>query len=290
MAASSQRPKPRASRAQLTTQFTTVVGMSLTLFMVGMLGMAALFGQWASLKLQQHVHIQVHLQRELSQVQIDGARLAVTADSAVAQASYLDPAAAAAQLEQELGESFVEFLGYVPLPPVIDVVVRPDHAQPAALAQAASRFEVVPGVAEVVWNEGLLQSIHDTLDAWFPALAAVCTVCLLVALALLNNTIRLTVFARRFLIRNMQLVGAKPGMIRRPFIVQGLVLGLGSGLLAFAAMMGTLTLLKAQMGPLDPTILGLLAGSLLTLGGVLGAGFSGVAVNRYLHADLSKLH
>ena len=91
MAASSQRPKPRASRAQLTTQFTTVVGMSLTLFMVGMLGMAALFGQWASQKLQQHVHVQVHLQRELSQAQIDGARLAVTADSAVAQASYLDP-------------------------------------------------------------------------------------------------------------------------------------------------------------------------------------------------------
>ena len=123
MAASSQRPKPRASRAQLTTQFTTVVGMSLTLFMVGMLGMAALFGQWASLKLQQHVHIQVHLQRELSQAQIDGARLAVTADSAVAQASYLDPEAAAAQLEQELGESFVEFLGYVPLPPVIDCLL-----------------------------------------------------------------------------------------------------------------------------------------------------------------------
>ena len=104
MAASSQRPKPRASRAHMTTQFTTVVGMSLTLFMVGMLGMAAFFGQWASLKLQQHVHVQVHLQRELSQSQIDRARLAVTADSAVAQASYLDPAASAAQLEQELGD------------------------------------------------------------------------------------------------------------------------------------------------------------------------------------------
>ena len=55
-------------------------------------------------------------------------------------------------------------------------------------------------------------------------------------------------------------------------------------------MVGTMTLLKAQMGALDPTILGLLAGGLLTLGGALGAGFSGVAVNRYLHADLSKLH
>lgn len=290
MVGPSQRPKPRASRAQLTTQFTTVVGMSLTLFMVGMLGMAAWFGHWASLQLQQHVHLQVHLQRELSQAQIDGARLAVTADPAVAQTTYLDPADAAAQLEQELGESFVEFLGYVPLPPVIDVMVRPDHAQPESLAQAASRIEGVQGVSEVVWSAGLLQSIHDTLGAWFPALASVCAVSLLVALALLNNTIRLTVFARRFLIRNMQLVGAKPGMIRRPFIAQGLVLGVGSGLLAFAAMMGMLALLKAQMGALDPAIFGLLAGGLMSLGGVLGAGFSGVAVNRYLHADLSKLH
>ena len=72
--------------------------MSLTLFMVGMLGMAAWFGQWATLKLQQHVHLQVHLQRELSQAQINGARLAVTADPAVAQTSYLYPTDAAAQL------------------------------------------------------------------------------------------------------------------------------------------------------------------------------------------------
>ena len=161
MAASSQRPKPRASRAQLTTQFTTVVGMSLTLFMVGMLGMAALFGQWASQKLQQHVHVQVHLQRELSQAQIDGARLAVTADSAVAQASYLDPAAAPPNSSRAR-----RILRRIPRIRAAPSRHRrggsADHAQPAPLAQAASRFEVVPGVAEVVWNEGLLQSIHDT--------------------------------------------------------------------------------------------------------------------------------
>ena len=109
------------------------------------------------------------------------------------------------------------------------------------------------------------------------------------ALALLNNTIRLTVFARRFLIRNMQLVGAKPSMIRRPFIVQGLVLGLGSGLLAFAAMVGMLTLLKAQWDP-RPHHSGAVGRRFADNRGVLGAGFSGVAVNRYLHADLSKLH
>ena len=116
--------------------------------------MPRLLGQWATVKLKQQVHVQVHLQREMSQAQIDDARLALAADSASAQASYLDPEEAAEELEAELGESFVVLPRLRPLPPVVDVVVRPDHATPASLAEAACPVRSHPGVAEVVWNEG----------------------------------------------------------------------------------------------------------------------------------------
>ncbi|MEE2919691.1 MAG: permease-like cell division protein FtsX [Bacteroidota bacterium] len=282
--------RPRRSQAQLTTQFTTVIGMSLTLFLMGMLGLVALLGQWATTQMKQHVHVQVYLQRDMSQPQIDEARLAIAADPSVAAVEYLDPAEAAAELESELGESFVSFLGYVPLPPVVDLVMRPDQVSPEDIGAAAARFESIPGVADVSWHGDLLSSIQAGIEQLMPILTVAAILCLLVALALLNNTIRLTVFARRFLIRNMQLVGARPRLVRKPFVVQGLMLGATSGLFAFAGTLGLMTWFQAQLGTLTLSWVGLMVSVFVLTGSLLGAGFSSFAVNRYLKADLSQLH
>ncbi|MDA0729417.1 MAG: permease-like cell division protein FtsX [Bacteroidetes bacterium] len=290
MGSTQSRPSRRISNAQLTTQFTTVVGMSLTLFLLGSVGLLALFGHHASLQLRQQVHIQVYLQRELAAAQVDETRLLISADPSVYLAEYIDPAEASAALEEELGESFVTFLGEVPLPPVIQVRIRPEEAQTPNLAEAVRRLESVPSVAEVVWHKDLLSHIESTLERWIPVLWGGLAVCLLIALALLNNTIRLTVFARRFLIRNMQLVGARPRLVRRPFILQGMSLGGLSGLLAFAGWVMALSLVKPLVGTLQPAFLAAMGLGGVCVGLLLGGVFSALAVNRYLRADLSKLH
>ena len=290
MAHSGKRTNRRTSQAQLTTQFTTIVGMSLTLFLMALIGLGWLFGHHATVQLRQQVHVQVYLQRDLGANAVETARLAVASDPAVAAASYLDPEEAAAELEEELGESFVAFLGYVPLPPVIDVRILPAQAHAEALAEAATRFDALPGVADVVWQGDLLSNIEATINRLTPPLIVVAFVCLMVAMALLNNTIRLTIFARRFLIRSMQLIGARPRLVRRPFLIQGLMLGLASGVFSFAGVVGLLAMLKPHIGALDPTFLAIAGGSLVGAGALLGTVFSGVAVNRYLRADLSQLH
>lgn len=290
MAHSGKRTNRRTSQAQLTTQFTTIVGMSLTLFLMALIGLGWLFGHHATVQLRQQVHVQVYLQRDLDASAVETTRLAVASDPAVAAASYLDPEEAAAELEEELGESFVAFLGYVPLPPVIDVRILPAQAHAEALAEAATRFDALPGVADVVWQGDLLSNIEATINRLTPPLLVVAFVCLMVAMALLNNTIRLTIFARRFLIRSMQLIGARPRLVRRPFLIQGLMLGLASGVFSFAGVVGLLAMLKPHVGALDPTFLAIAGGSLVGAGALLGTVFSGVAVNRYLRADLSQLH
>ena len=290
MAHSGKRTNRRTSQAQLTTQFTTIVGMSLTLFLMALIGLGWLFGHHATVQLRQQVHVQVYLQRDLGANAVETARLAVASDPAVAAASYLDPEEAAAELEEELGESFVAFLGYVPLPPVIDVRILPAQAHAEALAEAATRFDALPGVADVVWQGDLLSNIEATINRLTPPLLVVAFVCLMVAMALLNNTIRLTIFARRFLIRSMQLIGARPRLVRRPFLIQGLMLGLASWGLFVCGVVGLLAMLKPHVGALDPTFLAIAGGSLVGAGALLGTVFSGVAVNRYLRADLSQLH
>ena len=119
-------------------------------------------------------------------------------------------------------------------------------------------------------------------------------ICFLIALALMNNTVRLTVYARRFLIRNMQLVGAKPSFIRRPFIKQGVLLGVTSGFLSLALIMGGLTLLKSYSPEasisLTTEFIGVMTAGVTLTGGLLGIVSTTLAVNRYLRLDLGKLH
>jgi cell division transport system permease protein len=125
-------------------------------------------------------------------------------------------------------------------------------------------------------------------------LGAVALLFLLVAVALINNTIRLTVFARRFTIKTMQLVGAHPRTIRAPFLSQGAGYGAISGLLAFAIVMGLLAVFRRQAGNLGTTLVpesvALLAGVLVFTGISIGMISTAVAVNRYLRKRAEDLH
>ena len=110
----------------------------------------------------------------------------------------------------------------------MDIKVRSEWGTSDKLPLLAERINNIPGVSEVVWQNNLLAKIENTINRLFYPIVGLAVICFLIALALMNNTVRLTVFARRLLIRNMQLVGAKPSLIRRPFIKQGLLLGVTS--------------------------------------------------------------
>ena len=211
--------------SQATTTLTTIVGMTLTLVLVGMLAVVAMLGSRWEKQLRQEVRIQVYFQRDLDNAILKTALASVESDVAVEEAKYLDPKSEAEKLEETLGEDFIDFLGYVPLPPAMDVKVRGEWGTSDKLPALADRINDIPGVSEVVWQNNLLAKIEKTILKLFYPLVSFAGICFLIALALMNNTVRLTVYARRFLIRNMQLVGAKPSFIRKPFIKQGVLLG-----------------------------------------------------------------
>ena len=280
--------------SQTTTTLTTIVGMTLTLVLIGLLSVVAMLGSRWEKQLRQKVRIQVYFQRDLDPTVLKSALTAVETDEAVEEARYLDPQTEAEKLEETLGEDFIDFLGYVPLPPAMDVKVRSNYGTSEMLPLLAKRLDDVAGVSEVVWQNNLLSKIENTIRRLFYPLLALSTICFFIALALMNNTVRLTVFARRFLIRNMQLVGAKPSFIRRPFIKQGLLLGISSGFLSLAIIMGGLTLLKSYSPEASISLtlefIALIGVGLTTIGGLLGVVSTTLAVNRYLRLDLDRLH
>ena len=284
----------RLPASQATTTLTTIVGMTLTLVLIGLLSVVAMLGSRWEKQLRQEVRIQVYFQRDLDPTLLKTALASVETDEAVDEARYLDPQSEAEKLETTLGEDFIDFLGYVPLPPAMDVKVREEWGTSERLPLLSERLNDIPGVSDVVWQNQLLSKIEGTINRLFFPLLGLSGVCLLIALALMNNTVRLTVFARRFLIRNMQLVGARPRFIRRPFLKQGLLLGVTSGFLALAIIIGGLALLKAYSInasiALTPEFIAIMTAALTGIGGCLGVISTALAVNRYLRLDLGRLH
>tara|TARA_B000000532_G_scaffold237209_1_gene224304 strand:+ start:621 stop:1481 length:861 start_codon:yes stop_codon:yes gene_type:complete len=280
--------------SEATTTLTTIVGMTLTLVLIGLLSVVAMLGSRWEKQLRQEVRIQVYFQRDLDPTLLKSALTAVETDDAVEEARYLDPKTEAEKLEETIGKDFIDFLGYVPLPPAMDVKVRSNYGTSEMLPLLAKRLDDVAGVSEVVWQNNLLSKIENTIRRLFYPLLAISAICFFIALALMNNTVRLTVFARRFLIRNMQLVGAKPSFIRRPFIKQGLLLGISSGFLSLAIIMGGLTLLKSYSPEASISLtlefIALMGAGLTTIGCLLGVVSTTLAVNRYLRLDLGRLH
>ena len=292
--ARSTSSNPRYTASQITTAVTTTVGMTLTLLMMGLLIVMAYLGSQWEKQLRQEARVQVFFQRELDATLLESARETLRTDPSVERVSYLDAATASRELELELGESFVDFLGYIPLADVMDIQMKGAWSTTEELTLAVERMEQIPGVEEVVWQKALLQQIESTLDRLFWPLLGLALVFLLAAIALINNTIRLTVYARRFIIKTMQLVGAHPQSIRNPFIRQGLLYGVLSASLAFASINGLLfavqwhnTSLAALFSPLTLLILW---GILLVLGATLGGISTAVAVNRFLRKRLDSLH
>lgn len=286
--------KTRPSGAQITTAVTTTVGMSLTLLMIGMLLVLGFLGYHWEQELRQEARVQVYFQRDIESDVLAQAQETLRTDPGVESVEFIAAEKASADLEEQLGESFVDFLGYVPLSDVMDMRMKPDWSTTAELQSAVERMEQIVGVSEVVWQAELLQQIESAINRLMMPLLGLAMLFMLAAIALMNNTIRLTVFARRFVIKTMQLVGAHPRAIRTPFIRQGIFYGLISASLAFAAVNGILTMVQFQntsiLEPFSVVTLGTLFGVLLLLGALLGGISTAVAVNRFLRKRLDTLH
>ncbi len=280
--------------SSFTTALTTAVGLTLTLILIGALGIIGFLGHQFEQDLRSAARVQVYFLRDMDEAALALAQEALRTDEAVAEARFLDAATASRQLEAELGESFVDFLGYVPLPEAMDLTLHASHSNVDSLTALAAQWEDLAGVAEVVWPEALLTSLDSSVERITRPLLLIAGLFLVISVLLMNNTIRLSIFAKRFIIKTMQLVGARPGAIRAPFIWSGIGLGVISGLFAFAALVGLLNLLGGAMGEFGQWfgLSNLLAlGGLLVGAGVLvGYGSTLFSVNRFLRTRHDRLH
>ena len=283
------------SKTKLRSSYLTlVISVSLVLFLLGVLGLVLINAKELSDYFRESLSFSVMLNDDAKEADIRMLQKDLDAKLYVKSTEYVSKEEAAVKMKEDLGEDFINFLGDNPLPPSIDVYLYASFTSPDSVAKIEKYVLEYPFVKEVYYQESLLFLINENVRKISFFLLVISSFLFLIALTIINNTIRLSVYSKRFLIRTMQLVGATRSFIRRPFLVQSAFHGLMAALIAMSLLMGLLYLIEKEflmMFTFESTNLLLLLGASLIITGVLINLISTFfSVNRYLSISEDKLY
>jgi cell division transport system permease protein len=283
------------TRRQLrNSYFTTVISIALVLFLLGSVGYLILNAQRLSNYVKENIGFNIVLKDNVREAEVRRLQKYLDASSYVKSTEYIDKESAAEELKEELGEDFVDFLGYNPLLSSIEVKLFAEYANPDSIKTVEAIFDSFPQVKEVSYRKNLIQKVNDNVKKISIVLLAFSTLLLLIAIALINNTIRLSVYAKRFLINTMQLVGATKGFIRQPFVSTSIVHGFIGGILANAMLAGVIYILHRELGGFigfdNIELIGILFILVIIVGILLSLISTYFAVNKYLRLRTDQLY
>lgn len=227
------RNEDKISKRRLqTSTATTIISISLVLFMLGLLGLIVLHAQKLSDYVKENIGFSVIIKEDVKEPGIIEFQKKLDIEPFVKSTEYITRERAAKELTEELGEDFVGFLGYNPLLASIDIRLKADYANNDSLAMLEKKLLAKPVVKEVFYHKSLVELVNQNIRRISLVILAFTAVLLLISIALINNTIRLSVYSKRFIIRSMQLVGATQAFIRKPFLLKSLLHGLISAVIA----------------------------------------------------------
>ena len=215
---------------------------------------------------------------------------------AVKSTEYITKDEAIRRLSEDLGEDFLQWLGNEenPLLPSIEVRFNAAYANPDSLNVIEKQLYENKNVKEVYYQKSLVDLIDQNVSRIGLILIVVSLILLVIAITLIRNTIRLSIYSKRFLVRSMQLVGATPAFIRKPFVRQGRLQGFFGALLADLLLIATFYGLTRRLPELtlvqDYRIIAVIFIGIIILGILLGGLSTHSALRKYLNADVDRLY
>lgn len=287
-------PDKYARKRARSSAVSTVIGIALVLFMLGILSVLVLNARKLSTYVKENIQVQIFLDDGIKEADILRLKKEIDAESYTLSTDYVSKDDAAEQLSKELGEDFVSFLGHNPLQASIDLRLNAAYAEPDSVEVLVEGLENKSMVSEVVYSPNLIRQIDENVNKIGLILLGFSAILLLIAIALINNTIRLTIYSKRFIIRSMQLVGATRGFIQRPFILSGILQGIYASFIAILLILGVLYAVRheiPQFFGFNDLIMFVKLFGLVALLGIIISGLSTIfAVRRYLRMDARKIY
>ena len=277
-----------------TSYITTVISITLVLFMMGLLGMLVLHAKKLSDHVKENIGFSIMIKDGVKEAGILQLQKKLDAAEYVKSTEYIPKEKAATDLKKELGEDFIGFLGYNPLLPSIDLRLKADYATPLHIARIEKILLSNPEVKEVFYQKSLVELVNQNIEKISLFILGFSLLLLLISIALINNTIRLSVYSKRFIIRTMLLVGATRTFICRPFIWKSMLNGFISAIFAIGLLMLVLYFALEEIPELlqvqDLTLYLILVVFVILLGVLISWLSTWLAVRKYLRMKTDNLY
>ncbi|TXG36836.1 cell division protein FtsX [Seonamhaeicola maritimus] len=223
-------------RRLISSYFSVVLSIALVLFLLGLLGIILLNAKKVSDHFKEQVVVTIYLKENAKEIEIKQLEKSLAMSDYVKSTEYVSKEQAAEFMKAETGEDFMDFVGYNPLQNSIDVHLKADYVTSEHLETVSTEALNKKFVEEVSYDNDLVNLMNDNvkkISFWVLIISALFTV---IAVLLINSSLRLSVYSKRFTIKTMQMVGATKQFIRRPFIWKSIRLGIIGASLALIGM------------------------------------------------------
>lgn len=277
------------------SSFTIVISITLVLVLLGLLSLLVLKAKAVSDFVKENITITVFLDENAKDADVIMLQKSIDASPYRRSSAYITKDEAAKTLQQDLGEDFIKTLGYNPLQPSIEVNLKAEYANNDSIAWIEKELREDTKVKDVLYQKSMVSTVNENIRTVSISILVFSGILLLIAVALINNTIRLAIYSKRFLIRTMNLVGATQRFIRRPFVLSGVRNGIFGSILAIAIISGVVYLLDRipdfhLIDISDIKTLGMIYGLVVALGILITWISTSLAVRKYLRQDIDALY
>ena len=274
--------------------FSVVISIALVLFMVGFLGLVLLKSTQVANHFKEEVVITLFLKNDTSKEQIENLRTSLLKELFTRKIIYISKGDAAKFYAEDLGEDFVNYLGTNPLKNSIDIYLNPGFVTPKKMQEISDRFNKNSFVFEVSYDKPLVTFLTQNIQKVSFWLFAISSFFGLIALILINSSIRLSVYSKRFNIKTMQMVGATKGFIRKPFIWSGVRLGFIGAIISLAGLAAVIYYIDQKIPTLqlvtDYVTLAYLGGGILLIAFIISWLSTFFATQRFLNLQTDELY
>jgi len=283
-----------ASKKTKTIYISTIFSITLVLLMLGVLGLLLVHAKNLSNYVKENIVLNIIVDEGAKEADVLQFQKELNANPAIKQTQYVNKELAAKNLTQDLGEDFVNFLGYNPLLSTVDVYLKADYANNKSIDALKANISKNPVVKEVIYQSSLIDMVNKNIKTIGLIVLGFAAILLVISVALINNTIRLAIYSQRFLIKSMQLVGATKNFIRKPFIFWAMLHGLIASFIAIIILLGLLYYAQKEIPEIiilrNYTEFGIVLLGLVGMGIFLTALSTTFAVSKYLRLKIYDLY
>ena len=282
------------NRKIVSSSVSVIISLSLVLFVLGLLSLFLINAQRLTIYVKENIGFSVMIKENIKEIELIEFNKILDGESFTKSTEFVSKEEATKDLENELGEDFVSFLGFNPIMASIDVKLNSNYANNDSLNNISRELQKSKIVHEVYYQKNLIEKLNNNIRKISFFLLIFSLILFFISFALINNTIRLSVYSKRFIIRTMSLVGAESQFIQKPFLINGVYQGLYSAIFAVFLLIGSIQLIQKETANIlninDLQIIGIVFIVLFCSGVIISVASTFFAVRRFIYSNEGELY